>query len=160
MRRVSVHFFFLLVLVVVGATGCSSDDDAGPGGVFDPGPATVQFVYLMPTAIDPAVAAAFPNCVQGVGQTHIHPSWRGFARINMTSVGADRWEITFADVPVDEELSLRISDPNVCARNPTGASTTNVSANGVLLDRIVPTPGNGTEPGLAFAVDANGGVSP
>lgn len=36
----------------------------------------------------------------------------------------------------------------------------NVFANGVLLTRIVDTPGNGTEPGLAFTVSASGGVTP
>lgn len=44
--------------------------------------------------------------------------------------------------------------------DPNGASTMNVFANGVLLTRIVDTPGNGTEPGLAFTVSASGGVTP
>jgi hypothetical protein len=35
-----------------------------------------------------------------------------------------------------------------------------VSANGTLLTRVVDTPGNGIEPGLAFEVAANGSVTP
>jgi len=44
--------------------------------------------------------------------------------------------------------------------NATGASTVNVSANGVLLLRVVDTPGSGVEPGLAFAVAADGSIDP
>ena len=75
-------------------------------------------------------------------------------------MGADLWQITFTDVPVAERLSIRVSDPNVCAENPTGAATEQVFANDVRLVDIVPTPGTGTEPGLAFTVDAGGGVTP
>ena len=63
----------------------------------------------------------------------------------MQAVGADLWQITFTDVPVDVRLALRISDPNVCTENATGAATRNVSANDVLLVDIVPTPGTGTD---------------
>ena len=36
----------------------------------------------------------------------------------------------------------------------------NVLGNDVLLVDTVPTPGSGTEPGLAFTVDADGTVTP
>jgi hypothetical protein len=98
--------------------------------------------------------------VLGVGRTHIHPSWRNFARIDMTPVGTDRWEIAFTDVPVNVRQSIRVSDGNVCDENPTGAATRNVFANDVLLVDIVPTPGSGVEPGLAFTVSPNGRVTP
>ena len=78
----------------------------------------------------------------------------------MTAAAADRWQITFDDVPVDSEQRIRISDPNACRTDPNGASTTNIFANGVLLTRVVDTPGNGTEPGLAFTVAAGGVVTP
>ena len=78
----------------------------------------------------------------------------------MQAVGADLWQITFTDVPIDIRLALRVSDPNVCTENPTGAATRNVSANDVLLVDIVPTPGSGTEPGLAFTASADGTVTP
>ncbi len=122
--------------------------------------ARVEFVYRAATATDAAVRAAFPNCVAAVGVTHIHPGWRDFVRINLTAIGDDRWEITFTDVPVDSEQRIRISDPNTCNSDPNGASTENVFANGVRLTRIVDTPGNGTEPGLAFSVTADGTVTP
>ncbi len=136
---------------------CAEGDPAAPPGS---GPATVRFEYAASTSIDPAVAQAFPACVQGVGQTHIHPGWRNFARVNMQAVGADRWEIEFTDVPVGAEQRIRVSDPNVCAENPTGAATRGVRANGVLLTRVVDTPGSGIEPGLAFSVATNGTVTP
>ena len=122
--------------------------------------ALVEFVYNAATAQDAAIRAAFPDCVAAVLDTHFHPSWRSFARVNMTAVGAGSWEITFDDVPVQQGLSLRISDPNACATDPNGASTVNVFANAILLTNIVSTPGNGLEPGLAFDVAADGTVSP
>ena len=143
-------------LLLVGAVACISSDTTG---------ATVQvtvveFVYQAATSTDPDVAAAHAACVSGVGQTHIHPSWLNFSRINMRAVGVERWEITFEDVPIDMLQSIRISDPNVCAGNRTGAATQNVSANAVLLTNVVDTPGNGVEPGLSFTVDANRQVTP
>lgn len=67
----------------------------------------------------------------------------------MTPIGSERWEISFSDVPVGVRQSIRVSDGNACDQNPTGAATRNVAANGVALSEIVPTPGSGTEPGLA-----------
>lgn len=143
-----------IVALCIGPLACSSDGPTAPNG----GPATVQFRYLAATAIDPAVQAQNPNCVAAAGNTHIHPSWHEFARIDMNA-GNGEWTITLDDVPTGQDLSIRISDPNVCAQNATGAATENVFANGVRLTRIVPTPGSGTEPGLAFAVDAAGNVT-
>ncbi len=134
---------------------------ASCGNVVEPmgGTAEVSFVYEAATAIDPDVLNANPGCVNGVGQTHIHASWRGFQALAMTA-GNNRWTITFADAPVAIQNRIRVSDPNVCADNPTGASTVGVSANGVTLSRIVDTPGSGTEPGLAFTISIDGVVSP
>lgn len=78
----------------------------------------------------------------------------------MTPVGADRWEITFGDVPLNTRQSIRVSDGNACDENPTGAATRNIFANNVLLVNVVPTPGSGTEPGLAFSVSPDGRVTP
>lgn len=150
----------LAALILIGglATGCSSS--SSPSGPPGPRVATVEFVYRAAVATDPAVREAFPACVGGVGETHIHPGWHGFARTDMSPSGADAWRIMFTDVPVGQELAIRVSDPNVCADNPTGAATESVFANGVLLTRVVPTPGSGTEPGLALSVAADGTVSP
>ncbi len=143
-------------LLMVGAVACISSDTIG----LTVQVTVVEFVYQASTSVDPDVAAAHAACVAGVGQTHIHPSWLSFSRINMRAVGVERWEITLEDVPIDMLQSIRISDPNVCANNPTGAATQNVSANAVLLTNVVDTPGNGVEPGLSFTVDANGLVTP
>ena len=101
-----------------------------------------------------------PQCVQEVNVTHLHAGWREFQVFALTAMGLDRWEITFSDVPVGFEQRIRISDPNTCASNATGASTEGVLANGTLLTRIVDTPGNGIEPGLAFEVAPDGRITP
>ena len=148
----------LVTAVFMLGLACSGGDSNNP--VAPMPSARVEFVYRAATAADAAVRAAFLDCVAGVGVTHIHPGWRDFFRINLTAVGDDRWEITFTDVPVDSEQRIRISDPNTCDSDPNGASTENVFANGVRLTRIVDTPGNGIEPGLAFSVTADGTVTP
>ncbi len=152
----------VLVALAVAACGGSGSGPTAPTAPTGPTPvvASVEFVYQAPTDIDPEVRQQFPGCVQLVVQTHIHPGWRNFDRDFMTAAAADRWHITFNDVPVDSEQRIRISDPNACRTDPNGASTTNVFANGVLLTRVVDTPGNGTEPGLAFIVATGGGVTP
>ena len=133
------------------------DDPVGGGS----GTTTVEFAYSSSTSIDTTIAANFPNCVNGVGMTHIHPSWRNFTRINMFAEGTDRWTITFTDAPVGQFLRIRVSDPNECsATNPTGAATLGATANGVTLTEIVETPGNGIEPGFGFEVNADGEVTP
>lgn len=152
-RRASV----LGLLAAVACSGDSSPSEPGP----PPTPAaTVQIAYAASTTTDPAVQAAHPICVQGVGFTHIHPSWRGYPVIPLTATGALRWEMTFNDVPIGPEIRFRINDPNGCVLNATGAVTTNITANGVALIRVVQTPGSGPEPGLAFTVDASGRVTP
>ncbi len=143
-------------LLLVGAVACNTSVTNGPNAQVT----VVEFVYQASTNIDPNVAAAHAACVTGVGQTHIHPSWLNFSRVDMRAVGLARWEITFENVPIDALQSIRVSDPNVCADNPTGAATQNVSANAVLLTNVVDTPGNGVEPGLSFTVDANRLVTP
>ena len=148
----------LLGAMALALVGC----DSGDGSPTEPSAqtATVRFDYRASTSLTPNLSPITPTCVSGVGQTHIHPSWRGFARVDMQAIGADLWQITFTDVPIDERLSIRVSDPNVCDVNATGAATDNVIANDVLLVDIVPTPGSGTEPGLALTVDATGTVTP
>ena len=148
----------LLVVIAAALTACND------GGTSPTAPsatrATVRFDYRASTTVSPDLPPSTQACVNGVGRTHIHPSWRGFNRIDMQAVGTDLWQITFTDVPVAERLSIRVSDPNVCAENATGAATQSVFANDVRLVDIVPTPGTGTEPGLAFTVDAGGTVTP
>ena len=143
------------ILLVILA--CSPDST---GLETQPRFATVAFSYAAPTTTDPAVAMMFPQCVMGVSVTHLHAGWRGFQASALTAIGPELWEITFSDVPVGSEQRIRISDPNTCALNATGASTEGVSANGTLLVRVVDTPGSGIEPGLAFVVAADGSIDP
>jgi hypothetical protein len=152
----------LTVIAALAAAACGEED----GGSDVPGAAPAplgqaSFRYEAAVATDPAVAAQAPECVAGVGRTHIHPSWRGFERIEMTpDPGGGAWTIAFDDVPVGGRERIRVSDGNVCAENPTGAATRGVFANGVRLTEVVDTPGSGTEPGLAFTLGEDGTVVP
>jgi hypothetical protein len=142
------------------AAGAACGGTAEPEAASPPrSSATITFVYVAATSIDEGVAQQFPACVQGAGQTHIHPSWLAFDRRDMTN-GGDRWAITLPGVPVGSRERIRLNDPNACAENPTGAVTRNVFANGVRLTAVVDTPGSGAEPGLAFTVGEDGEVMP
>ena len=151
----------LAVVVAAGilTAGCR-DSASSPASPTAATTATVRFVYRASTTPRTDLPADRQDCVRGVGATHIHPGWRGFARIEMTPFGGDRWEIAFSDVPASARQSIRVSDGNACDENPTGAATRNVFANDVLLVEVVPTPGSGTEPGLAFTVAPDGRVTP
>lgn len=147
-----------LAACLIVALACG-EEGGGDEGTTPPTRATVVFVYEGATEIDPTVAERFGACVMGVERTHIHPSWRAFARFDMAVVDG-RWTITFEDVPVTSRQRVRISDPNLCAENPTGAATLGLVANGVRLTDIVDTPGSGTEPGFALSVSDDGTVTP
>jgi len=147
------------VLLCVASSRCGGSTPSTPANP-SARVATVRFVYRASTTLRAELTPEQQACARGVGNTHIHPSWRGFAASPFRAVGADRWEISFEDVPVAERQSIRVSDGNACTENPTGAATRNVFANDVLLTEIVPTPGSGIEPGLAFTVDATGRVTP
>ena len=116
-------------------------------------------VFQGATARRTDLPASAQSCVAGVGTTHIHPSWRGFATVPLTAVPPDRYEITFSDVPVGVRVSFRINDQNACDENPTGAVTRNVFANDVRLVQNATTPGNGDEPGYALTVAAGGAIT-
>jgi hypothetical protein len=97
--------------------------------------------------------------VNGVGATHIHPSWRSFAGIPLQAIPPDRYELTFTDVPANTRVSFRINDQNACDENPTGAVTRNVFGNDIRLTQNATTPGNGDEPGFAFSIAMNGVIT-
>jgi hypothetical protein len=120
--------------------------------------ATVRIVFLGSTTRRSDLPASAQACVDGVGATHIHPSWRAFSAISLQPVPPDRYEMTFNDVPTAARVSFRINDQNACDENATGAVTRNVLANDVRLVQNTTTPGNGDEPGYAMTVEANGTV--
>jgi hypothetical protein len=121
--------------------------------------ATVRIVFQGSTTRRTDLPASAQACVSGVGSTHIHPSWRDFAAINLQAVPPDRYEITFSDVPAGTRVTFRVNDQNSCDENPTGAVTRNIFANDVRLVQNTTTPGNGDEPGYALIVAVNGAIS-
>jgi hypothetical protein len=145
-----------LCAVVLAATLASTGCDEELTSPSAPG---VRIIFVGPTARRSDLPASAQACVNAVGVTHIHPSWRSFAAIPLQAVPPDRYEITFDDVPRDMRVSFRINDQNSCDENPTGAVTRNVFANGVRLVQNATTPGNGEEPGYALTVSASGSVS-
>ena len=120
---------------------------APPSASCTPAP-TARRSDLPPSALD---------CLNGVGLTHIHPSWRDFAAISLRPLPPDRYDILLDDVPVAARVSFRINDQNSCDQNPTGAVTRNVFANDVRLMQNATTPGD--EPGYAFMVARDGTVT-
>lgn len=146
----------LVVALSVAILGC---DDSNPTIPFGTAQATVRVVFMGATARRPDLPASAQACVNGVGMTHAHPSWRDFAAVPLQPVPPDRYEITFTDVPVGVRVSFRVNDQNFCDQNPTGAVTREVFANGVRLVQNTTTPGSGDEPGFAFTVSASGGVT-
>jgi hypothetical protein len=147
--------FGIILALAVTSLGCE-DSPATPT---DSTIATVQIVFLGSTTRRTDLPASAQACVNGVGPTHTHPSWREFAGIPLQAIPPDRYEITFTDVPVGTRVSFRVNDQNFCDENPTGAVTRNILVNGVRLTQNATTPGNGDEPGYALTVSANGVIS-
>ena len=141
--------------VCLALLGC--DDSTGPSGPTPPG--AVRIAFLGSTARRTDLPSSAQACVNGVGPTHIHPSWRDFAGIPLQPVPPNRYEIVFTDVPIDTRVTFRVNDQNSCDQNPTGAVTSNVLVNDVRLVQNATTPGNGDEPGYAFSVTSSGVVT-
>ena len=147
-----------LVLAVGLATlGCSRGPSS-PTPSSGSTTTTARIVFMGATARRADLPASAQACVSGVGATHTHPSWRSFAGIPLQPVPPDRYEISFADVPVNTRVSFRVNDQNSCDENPTGAVTRNVFVNDVRLIQNTTTPGNGDEPGFAFTIASNGTI--
>jgi hypothetical protein len=147
-------------VLVMATLGCGGGDSP-PSPTPQPGSttATVRIVFLGATTRRADLPASAQACVNGVGATHIHPSWRSFTGIPLQPVPPDRYELTFNDVPVNTRVSFRINDQNACDENPTGAVTRNVLANDLRLTQNATTPGSGDEPGFAFTIATNGGIT-
>ncbi len=142
------------IAVAVAFLTPACDEPNGPSP--SPTTATVRIVFMGATTRRSDLPASAQGCVNGVGATHTHPSWRAFAGIPLQPVPPDRYEITFMDVPVDVQVSFRVNDQNSCDENPTGAVTRNIFANGIRLVQNTTTPGNGDEPGFGFTITATG----
>jgi hypothetical protein len=147
------------LVFVVATIALASCDDPAPTISFGPPSTTVRIVFMGSTARRTDLPPSAQACVNGVGTTHAHPSWRNFDAVPLQPVPPDRYEFTFDDVPVDTRVSFRVNDQNACDENPTGAVTRNVFANDVRLVQNTTTPGSGDEPGFAFTVSANGVIT-
>jgi hypothetical protein len=134
------------------------DCDRSPSSPAQSTVATVRIVFLGSTTRRSDLPSSAQTCLGGVGPTHIHPSWRGFAATPLQAIPPDRYEITFTDVPTETPVSFRINDQNSCDENLTGAVTRNVFANDVRLIQNTTTPGNGEEPGYVLTISANGAI--
>jgi hypothetical protein len=140
------------IAVAVAFVTPACDEPNGPS----PTTATVRIVFMGATTRRSDLPPSAQACVNGVGATHTHPSWRAFAAIPLQPVPPDRYEITFMDVPVDVQVSFRVNDQNSCDENPTGAVTRNIFVNDIRLVQNTTTPGNGDEPGYGFTITPAG----
>jgi hypothetical protein len=147
----------VVLLMTVGAlaAGCGSQTQPTSTSTL----ATVWIVYRGATERRTDLPASAESCVQGVGLTHIHPSWRAFAGIPLQAVPQLGYDLTFDDVPAGTRVSFRVNDRNWCDRNPTGAVLNGVFVNDVPLVQNALTPGSGQEPGYAFTVDSTGRIT-
>jgi len=152
-----MHARAFAVALSLAALACDESD--GPSTPSGSTTGTVRIVFMGATARRTDLPASAQACVNGVGTTHTHPSWRSFATVPMQPVPPDRYEISFTDVPVNTRVSFRVNDQNSCDENPTGAVTRNVLVNDVRLMQNTTTPGNGDEPGYAFSVAPSGTIS-
>ena len=149
MRRRTL--LFVAALIAIGPACGSSTAPSSQ--------ATLRLVFLGATTRRTDLPPSFQACMDGVGTTHIHPSWRNFAASPLRAVPPDRYEITLDDAPVNTRLSFRVNDQNFCDQNPTGAVTRNILVNDVRLAQNATTPGNGDEPGYAIVVAPNGSIT-
>jgi hypothetical protein len=147
-----VRLLLAAALASVGAAACGSS--TAPSSE-----ATVRVVYMGATARRADLPASAQACVNGVGATHIHPSWRNFAASPLQAFPPDRYEISLSDAPVNMRLSFRVNDQNSCDENPTGAVTRNIFVNNVRLIQNALTPGTGDEPGYAFVIGPDGAIT-
>jgi hypothetical protein len=147
----------LALVLCVALAGCRGSSSPAPAPTATS--ATVRIVFQGSTVRRTDLPPSAQACVNGVGATHAHPSWRNFAGIPLQAVPPDRYEISFDDVQVNTRVSFRINDQNSCDENPTGAVTRNVFVNNVSLVQNTTTPGQGDEPGFAFSITTTGRVT-
>lgn len=156
-----MHARVVAVVAALSFATAGCDEPNGPSSLTNgsgSAVATVRIVFMGSTTRRSDLPASAQTCVNGVGSTHTHPSWRSFAGIPLQPVPPDRYEISFTDVPVNTRVSFRVNDQNACDENPTGAVTRNVLVNDIRLVQNTTTPGNGDEPGFALTIAPNGAI--
>jgi hypothetical protein len=148
-----------IVAAALCVAGWGCDETVGPDSPSASATATIRIVFVGPTTRRADLPASAQECANAVGVTHTHPSWRSFASIPLQPVPPDRYEISFSDVPTATRVSFRVNDQNSCDENSTGAVTRNVLVNDIRLIQNTTTPGNGDEPGFAFAIARDGRIT-
>ena len=109
----------VVVAVTLASVGCDEE-------LTSPSPSMgVCIIFVGSTTRRTNLAASAQDCINAVGVTHIHPSWRSFAAVPLQAVPPDLYEITFDDVPRVTPVSFRINDQNWSDENPTCAVTRN-----------------------------------
>jgi hypothetical protein len=108
----------------------------------------------VPPPANPAVQGDYDRCLGLAPRPQVRPSWRDYAVIDLQSLGANRWQAFFNDVPAGYTHTAYVTDPNECARNPAGSGRTTT---GVAVDGVAPrVAANGA---LLFTVEPDGRVS-
>lgn len=119
-------------VAILLSVSCGSDSPpTSPTPPTTPSIAAVAVVFQGSTSRRADLPVSAQACLDGVGATHIHPSWRNFAGIPLTPVPPSRYELSFVDVPVNTRVTFRVNDQNFCDENSTGAVTRNVLVNNV-----------------------------
>lgn len=132
---------------------CSASSPVAPGTPR----VRLRVVFFGSTTRRPDLSREAETCARFVGPTHAHMSWRNFESMTMTPVGADRYEVTVDDAPVNVRSSLQVADQNACVEDPEGWVTRDVFANDVRLSEVVMAGGGKA---LALTVAADGRVTP
>lgn len=148
MRTIRIPALALAALAALSAS-CADETPTGPAT------ATVQLSYVA----EPARSAPreYPSdCIRGVIRTHVSVSWKE-PRIYMEPQSEARFQAVVAGAPIGREISVAVSDPNACFRNPEGRATSGISVNGVRLTRWVKSDEG---PRFLFRIAADGTVLP
>ena len=112
------HAAMVIAVAVLLSASCGSDaPSTSPTPPASPSAAAVTIVFQGATSRRTDLPVFAQACVDGVGATHIHPSWRNFAGIPLTAVPPSRYELSFADVPVNTRVTFRVNDQNFCDEN-------------------------------------------
>lgn len=147
---------FAATLALLALAACG-----GGGGGSTPTQQTVSrmatFEYQAATALDPAVDFATCTTKGVIFGVHLHFTWNEWDdRRGMTAVGDDLWSKS-AVIPAERELRVALHDPNNCLQGDVYVAPTNLSVNGVVLNRVESVT-QGT--GLAFRLLTDGSVVP
>jgi hypothetical protein len=123
--------------ILAAGIACSGGNSLPTG----PSPVTAEVEFRYVLAGNPP--ASMDTNLPCAGQVRLHPSFWGFAQVNLTAVDSSTWAARFEEVPLGRHV-VRLTAPAVCAGG-------DLFANGVPLSK-------GSVAG--FAVLTDGSVTP